>query len=85
MFTIKAIAVVVALIASTAVVTYTATTTFVTVEPVTVEPVAAVPDDACQAVLAELQAAREKAKAQEEAFKKYANGKQFELGRGKGF
>ncbi len=80
MFTVKAIAVAVALIAGTAVITYTATTMFVTVEPV-----AAVPDDACQAVLAELEAAREQAKAQEEPFKKYANGKQFELGRGRGF
>lgn len=80
MFTVKAIAIAVALIAGTAVITYTATTMFVTVEPI-----AAAPDDACQAVLAELEAAREKMKAQEEAFKKYASGKQFELGRGRGF
>lgn len=82
MLTIKALSVAaVALVGTTAAVTYTATTVFV--DNGAAE--AAADLNACNAVLAELQAARTKAEAQEEAAKKYFHNEPWVLDRGRKF
>lgn len=77
MLTIKMLAVASALVVGSAAIT---TTLFIN------GPVAAAPDNSCAAVLAELQAAKEKVKVQDEAFKKWVAGTpQSPHGSGKGF
>jgi len=81
MLTIKMLAVASALVIGSAAITYTATTTLLINEPVT-----SAPDDSCAAVLAELQAAKEKERAQSEAFKKWVAGTPLPpVGSGKGY
>ncbi|MBK8209186.1 MAG: hypothetical protein IPK78_03750 [Rhodospirillales bacterium] len=79
MLTIKTIAAAVALVVGTAAVTYTTTTTILLSEAV------GPADQTCEALLAEMRAAKEEEKAKSEAFKKWSSGTPAPHGLGKGF
>ncbi len=68
MLTIKITAVAAALVVGTAAVTYTATTTLLVSEAV------APADPTCDALLAEMRAAKEEEKAKNEAYRKWSAG-----------